>query len=358
MGWQPVVKRSVLSLFTLALSLLLLPMGCRHKAAPLQQRVFAGHANYINSVAFSPDGKTLATASADHDVKLWDTATSKETHSLGGHTEVVSQVVFSPDGRILASSGWDHTVRLWNPDTGSLLRVLTGPSLAVLSIAFSPDSKRIAGGSSDHTVTIWDAQTGKPLKTLEESENPVAFSPDGSLLAVGNENHTMKVWKVPQDKGKAARWEMLHTLAGHTESIMSVAFSPDGKWAGTGSADTDALLWNAVNWQESDRLRLHLGWVRSVTFTLDSKMFLAGAGHVVQFYDSQTGNILKTLQTPFDIVTGIALSRDGNQLAIAGTFKSSADPAEVGKQQADTDAADRQMEKKAIIYTVSDIFAQ
>lgn len=341
----------------LLLFLLLLPMGC-HQKTSLPQRVFAGHTDYINSVAFSPDGKTLATASVDRSVKLWDVATSKETRTLAGHTEVVDQVVFSLDGKMLASASWDHTVRLWNPDTGSLLRNLSGHSLAVLSIAFSPDSKRIAGGSSDHTVTIWDAQTGKLLKTLENVENPIAFSPDGNLLATGNEAHTLKIWKIPQEDDKNAKWEVLKTLAGHTEAIVSAAFSPDGKVAGTGSADTDAILWNAVNWQESDRVRLHLGWVRSVTFMPDSKVFLAGAGRVVQFYDAQTGTNLKTLRTPFDIVTGIALSHDGKLLAVAGTFKSSADSAEVDKKQADTDAADRQMEKKAIVYTVSDVLAQ
>ena len=340
-------------LATLTLIALLLPLGCRHKQAALPQTVFAGHTDYINSVAFSPNGQMLATASADHSVKLWDVATGRETRALNGHTEVVAQVVFAPDGKTLASASWDHTVRLWNPANGNLLRALTGHNLAVLSIAFSSDGKRIAGGSSDNTVTIWDAQTGKLLKTLQDAENPVAFSPDGTFLATGTEAHDLKIWK-RDTTGKSEQWAMLKTLPGHTESIVSVAFSPDGKAAGTGSADTDALLWDAVNWQESNRLRLHLGWVRSVTFTPDSRMFLAGAGGVVQFYDAQTGAVVKTLQTPFTIITGIALSADAKMLAVTGTFKGDVATAATGSPVTDKSVADKQMDNKAIVYTISD----
>ena len=224
-------------------------------------------------------------------------------------------------------------VKVWNAADGTLLRTLAGHSSAVLSISFSPDGKRIAGGSSDHTVIIWDMQTGKLLTTLKDAENPVAFSPDGATLATGTEVHALKIWDVRQ-------WKELHTLEGHTDLLTALAFSPDSKVVGTGSADTDALLWNALLWQEATRLRLQLGWVRSVTFTPDSKTFLAGAGRVVQFYDVQNGSNLKTLQTPFEIVNGIALSPDGKTLAVAGTFKSGTETAG--------------MENKAALYSLSE----
>ncbi|MCX7611000.1 MAG: serine/threonine protein kinase [Ignavibacterium sp.] len=147
-----------------------------------------GHTSVINSVAFSPNGKILASGSGDKTIKLWDVQTGNLIRTLEGHNRWVTSVTFSPDGKILASGSVDKTIKLWDVETGELIRTLEGHNVDVWSVSFSPDGKILASGSMDNTIKLWNVETGENIKTFDEhysSVFSVAFSPDGKYLASG-----------------------------------------------------------------------------------------------------------------------------------------------------------------------------
>ncbi|WP_322673413.1 caspase family protein [Nostoc sp. DedQUE05] len=198
-----------------------------------------GHSDAVIGVAFSPDGKTIASASNDKTVKVWDAATAKEITTFKGHSDAVIGVAFSPDGKTIASASYDKIVKVWDAATAKEITTFKGHSDAVIGVAFSPDGKTIASASDDKTVKVWDAVTAKEITTFKGHSSGVigvAFSPDGKTIASASNDKTVKVWD-------AATAKEITTFKGHSDAVIGVAFSPDGKTIASASYDKTVKLW-------------------------------------------------------------------------------------------------------------------
>ena len=326
-----------------------------------------GHTGALNEVAFSPNGKLLASTGGQGDgtVRLWDVATGKQLgEPLKGHTEGAIGVEFSPDGKVLASSGWDKTVRLWDVESGKQLgEPLKGHTGAVNEVAFSPDGKLLASSSADKTVRLWDVESGKQLgepltghagwvygvafspngkllasaggKTVrlwdvesgKELGDPldhnswvqdVVFSPDGKLLASASNDNTVRLWDVTSGQQRG------EPLKGHTDSVDDVAFSPDGKLLATAGADKTARLWEVESRQPvfGQPLKGHAWGVSDVAFSPDGKLLAsAGFDETVRSWDVASREPLGMLTGHTDVVWDVASSPDGKLLATASDDK-------------------------------------
>ena len=270
-----------------------------------------GHSAQVFSVAFSPDGKKLASGSMDNTVILWDLATGKPEKILKGHTGWVLSVAFSPDGRKLASGSRDNTVILWDINSGRAEKILKGHTSIVFSVAFSPDGKKLASGSWDETVILWDIDSGKVEKILKDHKgnvNSVAFSPDGRKLASGSADNTVILWDLAT--GKAEK-----ILKGHTEQVWVVAFSPDGRKLASVSWDRTVILWDLDNGRAEKKLKGTVA-VLSIAFSPDGKKLALGlSDNMVILWDLGSGKAEKILKGHASSVRSVSFSPDGRKLA-------------------------------------------
>ncbi|KAB8238710.1 WD40-repeat-containing domain protein [Aspergillus alliaceus] len=275
-------------------------------------QILTGHSYWVNTVAFSPDGSTLASGSADTTIKVWDVNTGKELQTLTGHSNMVMSVAFSPDGSILASGSADTTLELWDVKAGKKLQTLVGHSDQVISVAFSPDGSTLASGSADTTLILWDVKAGKELQKLAGHLNKVtavAFSPNGSTLASGADDRTIRLWDVKAGKE-------LQTLTGHSEPVASVAFSPDGSTLASGSAGDTITLWHIKGGKELQTLTGHWNAIESVAFSPDGSTLASGSlDRTIRLWDVKAGKELQTLTGHSSWVSSVAFSPDGSTLA-------------------------------------------
>ncbi len=289
-----------------------------------EQITLTGHIAGVVSLAYSPDGSRLASAAGDKTVKVWDARTGGEVFVLGGHLNAVNGVAFSPDGGRLVSGAGDGMVKVWDTRTGAEVLSFKAAGALVTGVAFSPDGSRIAtssGGVDAQKRTqpgelkVWDARTGAEVLSLPECSDrghALAFSPDGNHLVSGGPDHTARVWDLRTGA-------VLLTLAGHTGEVWGVAVSRDGSRIATAAFDQTVRVWDAATGSELATLQGHTGPVRAVAFSPDdSRLASASWDRTVRVWDSHSGAELLTLKGHGGNVQGIAFSPDGGRLVSAG----------------------------------------
>ena len=275
------------------------------------QSVPRGHREAVLSLAFAPNGKTLASSSSDGTIRLWDPETSQEKAIFRGHKSHVMAVAFAPDGKTLATASFDRSLKLWNAIPEQERNTLRGGQLGVTGLAFSQDDRTLATIGFDGTTKLWDVDSGSTSATLVEKTpgRSLAFAPDGKTLAIGSQK-VVQLWDLGAKKVRQA-------LRGHTGEIYCTVFAPDGRTLATGSQDQNVILWDANTWEQRSTIRDHPTSVVYLAFTRDGKTLAVGSTNELRLWDLATERVRLEISKLSGPISSVALSPDGTRLAAA-----------------------------------------
>jgi WD40 repeat protein len=297
-----------------------------------ERHVLAASADTVRGLAFSPDGKILATGGYDNILRLWDVTTGHKRTELAGHTGWIESLAFSPDGRTIASGGLDGA-RLWDVATGQGTAKLD--ACQVLAVAYAPDGNVLATGAEDDgSVKIWDLPAAKVRARLaglpgDDVVLALAFSPDGHTLAAvtidkdselssdqrvirsGN-GSTITLWDLALGRQPAVK----HRVKAITEIVWALAFSPDGRTLAAATSKKEIRLWDLLSLSERPPLRGHRRTVHGVAFSPDGKTLASGSlDKTVKLWDVTRGEELATFRGHTNAVKCLAFSPDGRTIA-------------------------------------------
>jgi WD40 repeat protein/serine/threonine protein kinase/tetratricopeptide (TPR) repeat protein len=281
-------------------------------AAACQQLLQINNSAWMPRVCWCPDGQRLASNSRDGlTVKIWEAATGKELRALKGHRGEVVGVAFSPDGKRLASAGIDGMVRTWDTDTGAPGVALRAHLHWVYEVSWSADGRRLASASQDGTVKVWDAnrpQEAVVLRGHGSIARAVAWGPGGRRLASAGSDGTVRLWDA--DTGRPTG-----VLRGHEGTVFGVAWAPDGRQLASAGGDATVRLWDGQTHREIATLNGHTGAVRSVAWAPDGRLASGAEDGTVRLWEPAAHRLAVTLRGPGGAVQAVAWDRSGRRLA-------------------------------------------
>ncbi len=285
--------------------------------------IYRGHPARVNTSAWSPDGKFIASASDDHTIQICDAKTGNTALTYRGHSAEVYALSWSPDGKYIASAGADKTVQVWNAGNGDLSRTYRGHSDQVNAVAWSANSKLIASGSDDHTVQVWNIASGEVAMIYSQHTAgvlTVAWSPNNTVIASGSWDNTVKAFSTIQTESFALGGTVFD-YRGHTAEVYAVVWSPDGKRIASASGDKVVQVGNGINGATLFTYTGHNDVVHSVAWSPNGKYLAsASADSTVQVWSAHTKQKttrekLFTYRGHSNSVYDVAWSPNGTQLA-------------------------------------------
>jgi WD40 repeat protein len=276
----------------------------------------------VGALVFSPDGKTLASASGwsrDRAIWLWDVATSQVRKRLPVNARFIFSLAYSPDGKLLASGNWDKTVSLWDAVTLEPLPDLTGHKAWISSVAFSPDGKVLATASADQTVKLWEVGSWRLASTLKGHLSEIwalAFSPDGRSLATGSKEGGVKLWSTAPRPGKTTRLAL-------PPNLREVRFSPGGQAFFTLNRDGEVKVWDTLTLRERATHRVSLTRMTRIALSpaKDGLLAIGGEEGSISLFEVGSKRVSGVLEGHVGPVFSLAFSPDGKLLATLGTDK-------------------------------------
>ncbi len=271
---------------------------------------FKDHDENVFSVAFSPDGKLLASGSEDKTMLLYNLETDELLHTFEGHFSTINDIAFNPKGKYIFSAG-DKTIRIWKPD-GTYINKIRGHKTYIWSISLTPDGNKIASGSFEEDFYLWDILNTEKLETYSEHTKSVLavdIDPDGDYIVSGSLDKSIKLWDI-----KAAN--VIKTGYGHAGNIYDIKFSPDRKYIITASRDNTLKLWDAMTLTQIRTFNGHKEAVMAFDFTPDgSNIISASYDKTLRLWEVPTGKCIYVYNDHEDAINTVCFSPDGEYFA-------------------------------------------